>query len=58
MEENLLTIKEVAKMLNVTTTTIHNWINSGKIPYKIIYRGKRKRVIRFIPSKMKEHFNL
>lgn len=56
--EELYTIMEVAKLLKVTTTTIHNWIEAGKIPYKVLTKGKRKRMIRFVPSKIKKHFNL
>lgn len=35
----LMTLKEVAKELRVTTRTIHNYINSGKL--KTIKIGKK-----------------
>ncbi|MFH1657060.1 MAG: MerR family DNA-binding transcriptional regulator [bacterium] len=31
MEKKYLTIKEVAKLLGVTTLTLRNWDNSGKL---------------------------
>ena len=36
---NLMTVKEVAKKLNVTIFTLHRWIKSGQIS---CYRSGRK----------------
>lgn len=33
LEEELLTIKQIAKFFQVSETTIHNWKNNGIIPY-------------------------
>ena len=42
MEKRLLTVKETAKMLNVSTHTIYYWTYTRKIPYV-----KASRLIRF-----------
>lgn len=33
MEDELLTIKEVAEFLKLTPATIHLWVRQNKIPY-------------------------
>ena len=56
--DQLLTTEEVATLLNVTYTTIRNWMDAGKIDYKVIEKGTKKRVIRFELDKLKKQFNL
>ena len=46
-EEELLTVKQNAQFFQVSTTTIHNWKNSGVLPFV-----KVKSRIRFRKSEM------
>lgn len=32
-DEELIKVEQVAKILNVSTITVHTWKNSGKIPF-------------------------
>jgi excisionase family DNA binding protein len=31
--ENLLTIRELSKILKINKSTLYQWVNEGKIPY-------------------------
>lgn len=57
-EEPLWTIEQCAKYLNLKYCTVINKVNAGKIPFKNLGQGKRKRIIRFVPSEVKAHFGI
>jgi excisionase family DNA binding protein len=40
IEEELLTVREVAKLFRVTEQTVYAWVKSGKLP-KPVRLGKR-----------------
>ena len=46
-EPKLLTVKEVAAMLNVKEGTIYEWSEMHYIPFIDLATGKKKRCLRF-----------
>ncbi len=42
--KDFYTINDVARLFDVTRTTVYDWMNTGKLPYVII--GGRRRVTR------------
>jgi excisionase family DNA binding protein len=49
MEEKLLTVKEAAKLFNVSESHIHNLISMGRLPCKAISQNFKGRGYRRIP---------
>lgn len=38
----MITSKELAKYLRLSKESIYKWINTGRLPFYVIKRGKRK----------------
>ena len=43
MQERMLNVKEVAKMLGVSKSTVYNLINEGKLPRPILITERLRR---------------
>ena len=43
----LYTPEQVAEYLKVASSTVYNWIQTGKIECYVLSRGKRKSTVRF-----------
>lgn len=49
LKPQLIKISEAAELLRVSTSTIHNWIQAGSIPYiRLPDAGRRKRAARLL----------
>lgn len=51
-KEKLWTLNETAEIFGVSTTTIHNWINAGKLKY--YQRAKTYKI--YVPQKYIDEF--
>lgn len=47
MDNDLLSIREVARMLGVSKQAVHRWIKRGVLKYKRIRIGKQTRLFVF-----------
>lgn len=50
MEVQLLTARQVAKLLNLRPVTVYAAAAAGKIPHVELWSGRRRRLIRFRPT--------
>ena len=46
-EEQLLTVEQVARMLQLKPPTIYGAVRQGRLPVVRLWRGKRRSAIRF-----------
>ena len=50
MEEPLWTVEEVAQRLRVRPSTVRAGVKDGHIPAVILWKGKRRSLVRFRPE--------
>ena len=50
MEESLWTVEQVAQRLGVRPSTVRAGVKSGRIPAVVLWRGKRRSLVRFRPA--------
>ena len=50
MEETLLSVEDVARRLNIRPSTVRAGVKRGLIPAVVLWRGKRRSLVRFRPA--------
>lgn len=54
MEETLITVEEVAQRLGVRPSTVRAGVKSGQIPAIVLWKGKRRSLMRFSPNDIEQ----
>ena len=50
MMQKLLTVADVADLLQVSRSAIYAWVAEGYLPAVVMHRGSKKPVVRFRPE--------
>lgn len=55
MAVEVVTLREVARMLGISPETLHYWIRQGKFPLKPLRVGPRGRFVLFLRQEVEEY---